>query len=72
LRKVEVVNANEVEVKPLDLKQFIMKDTQSNAMKSVSKREIKEMAEILGLSYDDSQIAFTKKVMNAYIKKETK
>jgi hypothetical protein len=69
---VEVVNANEVEVKPFDFKQFIIKDTQSKAMKSVSKREIKEMAETLGLSYDDSQIAFTKKLMNAYIKKEMK
>jgi len=72
LRKVEVVSAQEVEVKPLDLKQFIVKEVQGRAVKSITKREIKEMAEVLGLSYDDSQIAFTKKLMNAYIKKETK
>jgi len=72
LRKVEVVSAKEVNVKALDLRQFIVKDVQSRAAKSVTKREVKEMAETLGLSYDDSQIAFTKKLMNAYIKKEIK
>ncbi len=69
---MEVVSAQEVEVKPLDLKQFTVKEVQGRAVKSITKREIKEMAEALGLSYDDSQIAFTKKLMNAYIKKETK
>lgn len=69
---MEVVSANEVEVKPLDLRQFIVDDVQNRTVKSVSKREIREMAEALGLSYDDSKISFAKKLMNAYMKKEIK
>ncbi|KYJ86391.1 hypothetical protein [Sulfurovum riftiae] len=72
MKKVEVVSANEVEVKPLDLRQFIVDDVQNRTVKSVSKREIREMAEALGLSYDDSKISFAKKLMNAYMKKEIK
>ncbi len=30
------------------------------------------MADALGLSYDDTHIAFAKKLMNAYMKKEIK
>ena len=72
MRKVEVVKAHEVEVKPLDLSQFTNEYTQRKPLKTLTKKEIREMANVLGLSYDETQIAFTKKLMNAYIEKETK
>ncbi len=72
MRKVEVVRAEEVEVKPLDLREFTVEDVQSSMLKKVSKKELREIAERLGLSYDDAQITFAGKLMNAYMKKETK
>jgi len=73
LRKVEVVRAEEVEVKPLDLKRFTMRYAESSQrVKTVSKKELKEIAESLGMAYDDARINFAKKLMNAYMKKEMK
>ncbi|WP_294958460.1 hypothetical protein [Sulfurovum sp.] len=70
MKKVEVVLSKEVEVKPLDLSAFTEERAQSGAVRRVSKKEIREIAEGLGLPYDDTQIAFAKKLLNAYIKKE--
>lgn len=67
-----MVRADEVEVKPLELHLFTVHSAEKRVFKSVSKKELKEMAESLGLSYDDAQISFAKKLMNAYIEKETK
>jgi len=72
LKKVEVVKAHEVEVKPLDLRQFTRECTRRETLKTVTKKEIREMAETLGLLYDETQVTFAKKLMNAYINKEIK
>ena len=70
MKKVSVVRAEEATVKPFDLKAFVMPPIQKESLNPVTKKEVKEMAEALGLSYDHAQIVFTRKVMNAYIKKE--
>lgn len=72
MKKVAVVRATEVDVKPLDLCLFTLQDTGRGKQRKVSRKELKEIAEDLGLSYDDSQIDFAKKLMNAYREKETK
>ena len=72
MRRVEVVKAHEVEVKPLDPRAFTMEFSQRKTLKTVTKKEIREMADTLGISYDETQITFAKKLMNAYIKKEIK
>jgi len=72
LKKVTVVRAEEVEVKPIDLHLFTLQGRARKVRRKVSKKALKEIAEDLGLSYDDSQISFAKKVMNAYMEKETK
>jgi hypothetical protein len=69
LKRVEVVKASEVEVTPFVLQDFTANDTETIASEPVSKKELKSLAKELGLAYDDEQIAFTKKLINAYIKK---
>lgn len=67
MKKVEVIKANKVEVKPLILDDFIQDKVQHSMMDKVTKKELKKLADELGLMYDDTQIAFTKKLLNAYI-----
>ncbi len=70
MRKAEVVKSREVEVRPLDLKVFAVEYTEEETARSISKKEIRELADALGLTYDDAQTTFAKKIMNAYMKKE--
>lgn len=36
-------------------------------MNKITKKELKHLADDLGLVYDDSQIVFAKKLLNAYL-----
>jgi len=68
---VEVVGAEEVEVNPFDPLRFSFSVSgERERMAYVTGKEIREMAERLGLLCDDAQITFAKKVMNAYIGRE--
>ena len=69
MKKVEVVKASEVEVTLFDLQDFTATDTETVSFELVSKKELKSLAKELGIAYDDEHIAFTKKLINAYIKK---
>jgi len=74
LKRVTVVKADKVEIKPFFLQEFLVKDFSSNqempnSMKKISKKELKELAESLGLDYTDEHIGFTKKLMTAYYKR---
>ena len=64
-----MVKESEVEVTPFVLQDFTANDTEIIASEPVSKKELKSLAKELGLVYDDAHIAFTKKLINAYIKK---
>ena len=72
MRKIEVVRAEEVEVKALDLHRFTVRHRLEKISRRVSKKELKKIAEDLGLAYDDARISFAKKLMNAYMEKEIK
>ena len=67
MKKIEVVKANEVEVKPFVLDDIIQKDLKDDMIKKVTKKELKHLADDLGLAYDDVQIVFAKKLLNAYV-----
>ena len=67
MKKIEVVKANEVEVKPFVLDDFIQKDIKQDMTKKVTKKELKYLADDLDLVYDDTQIVFAKKLLNAYL-----
>ena len=69
MKRVEVVKSSEVEVTPFVLQDFTTNDTEITVLEPVSKKELKSLAKELGLAYDDEHIAFTKKLINAYIKK---
>ncbi len=68
MKKVEVVKSSEVEIKPFILNNFIQNKEMHGSMKKVSKKELKQIADVLGLSYDDTQIIFSKKLLNEYLK----
>ena len=61
-----VVKANEVEVKPFLLKDFTQAKETQCSMKKVTKKELKNLAESLGMEYTDEQIGFAKKLIIAY------
>ncbi len=67
MKKVEVLSADEVEIKPFILDAFIPGQTACSTMKKVTKKELKILAEELDLAYDDGQIVFAKKLLNAYM-----
>ena len=67
MKKIEVVKVNEVVVKPFVLDDLIQKDLKDDMTKKVTKKELKHLADDLGLAYDDAQIVFAKKLLNAYV-----
>jgi len=67
LKRVTVVKADEVEVKPFRLKDFTHVKEIHSSMKKVSKKELKNLAESLGMKYTDEQIGFTKKLITVYL-----
>jgi len=69
LRKVEVVKAGEVEVKPFILNDFIQNPGQkekTEMSKKISKKELKSLAKEMGLNYNDAEIQAIKKLIEAY------
>jgi len=69
LKKILIVKKSEVEVKPFILDDFTQDKETHGSIKKVTKKELRNLAENLGLKYEDSDIVFTKKMMTAYFKK---
>jgi len=67
--KVEVVKVNEIEIKPFEITDFVQKYSVSEDMTRVSKKELKALAKDLGLDYNGTNIDFSKRLMNEYIKR---
>ncbi len=64
-----MAKSTEVKGKPFILDDFIQrKDVLENRTK-VTKSALKQLANELGLSYDEKQIGFTKKIMTAYLER---
>ena len=68
MKRVEVVSKKSVEVQPFEPDAFINHPTTSNEQKKISKKTLKKLADEMGLGYDESQITFAKKIINAYKK----
>lgn len=68
MKRVEVVNPASVKVSPFILHEFIAPRGASANPEKVTKKALRAMAKELGVSYDESQIEFAKKMINAYIK----
>jgi len=78
MKSVRVVKSSEVSIKPFLLKDFLLKDFLDDSVKrkksdvkseKVTKKFLKLLADELGLNYNDKEIAFTKKIMTAYLKR---
>ena len=69
MKRVEVVKAEEVEVRSFVLEDFTVVKRRVPQIEPVSKKDVKKLDNELGTAYDESHIAFAKKMINAYIKK---
>lgn len=68
-----MVKKSDVEVKPFSLDDFIQDKEQpivrDSSMKKLTKKMLRNLADQIGLKYEDEDIDFTKKLMTAYFKK---
>jgi hypothetical protein len=62
LKRAEVLKAGSVKTTPLNAKVLIEAKVKSDSMEKITKKQIREAAQKLGLRYDDEKILFTKKV----------
>ncbi|MCD6212653.1 MAG: hypothetical protein J7J02_06685 [Sulfurovum sp.] len=69
MKKVEVVKAKEVEVKPFIVSDFTQIKEKTDRSEKVSKKELKRLAKEIGLDHNDEQIQFTKKLIENYLAK---
>ena len=69
LKKVLLVKAGEVEVKPFHLEDFTQDETKSISLRKVTKKELKSLSKKIGLEYSDDEIASIKKLIEAYMAK---
>ena len=69
MRKVEVLKAGEVEVKPFILDDFVsnsVQEVKQETGKKVNKKELKNLAKEIGLNYSDDEIQAIKKLIEVY------
>jgi len=71
LSKITVKKADEVEVKPFALEDFLQVKERQDRIKQVTKKELKNIAESLGMTYTEEEISFAKKLIMAYNQRET-
>lgn len=67
MKKVKVVKSHEVEIQAFILTDFVQYKVHKGIMKKIRKNELINLAERLGLVYDDAQIVFAKKLLSAYL-----
>lgn len=63
-----MVKMDEVEVKPFFPEDFTRAKEIQSSMKKVTKRELRNLADSLGIKYTDEEIGFAKKLITAYHK----
>ncbi len=57
---------------PFVLDDFMQVKQRHGSMTKITKKSLKNLADDLGLSYDDKQIGFTKKLITAYLERQVK
>ena len=66
MKKVLLVSADEVNIRPFELETFIQRPREENPQSKVSKKVLKNVAKELGLHYNDEEIRDIKKLIEAY------
>ena len=69
MKKVEVVKAKEVVIKSFNVSDFTQSRESLQQREKVSKKELKKLAKDSGLEYNDREIFFSKKLIEAYLAK---
>ncbi len=69
MKRAEVFKAGSMKTRPVVPEDFIEAEAKSVTMEKISKKQIRTMAEELGLAYDEAQVSFAKKIL-AYWQKE--
>jgi hypothetical protein len=67
LKKIEIVASTEVKVEPFILDDFIQQKAVQGMQKKVTKKELKQVAQSVGLDHDEAELIFAKKLLNAYL-----
>lgn len=69
MKKVAVVKGSEVEIQTFNLEDFIQDKESRATIITITKKELKKLADSLGLDYADKDIVLSKKLLNAYLSK---
>jgi len=69
LKKVEMVNRDEVEIKPFAVSDFIQSGTVAKVSTKVSRKELKRLAKEKGLDHREETLLLAKKLLEAYLAK---
>ena len=69
MKKVTVVKNTEVTIEKFNLDDFIENKESHATIKNITKKELRKIADSLGLDYKEQDIAFCKKILHAYLLK---
>jgi len=64
-----VVKSSEVKTETFNLDDFIQDKESRATIMTITKKELRKLADSLGLEYTQKEIAFSKKLLNAYLTK---
>ena len=67
MKRIEIVGSGEVKVHPFILDDFIKQKALHRMHKKVAKKELKQLADRTGLVYNEAELVFAKKLLNAYL-----
>jgi len=67
LKRIEIVGASEVKVKPFIVDDFVKPKAAHRMQTKITKKELKHLADNVGLIYDEAELVFAKKLLNAYL-----
>jgi len=67
--KIKLVSASKVDIKPFILEKFNLNQDKSSKIEKVSKKELEDIANELGLAFSKEDLVFTKKILRAYLER---
>jgi len=70
MRRVRVAKAGTCKTEPLKLEKFMAKEQGCQSADTITKKEIKAIAQRLKLPFDEANVRFAKAVINAYLTKQ--
>ena len=69
MKKVTLVQASEVEVKPFNLADFSAQKADEKKEEKISKKTVRRLAKEMGLRPSDEELLLAKKLLEAYVAK---